>query len=240
MSYVEILDDSEGNRDHRSSLDTSYNYNDKQEDWEDGKSGWETVELVCYAAGGRPVPRFTWQINNDDLPDDDIFDNPAASNSDQGNVYRGYGYDNVIQDMEATLKFQVDDNLLSRLGSNYRIDTNPESGDFNFDVSCIVEQNNIQTSQEKVRIDVQKSYDDGHLKGSMIGIIVGVVVAVIVLVAAIALLIFAKTSGIWCFADDDYQHKDIQTSRPRGPGPQQPQQQQVHNRFKLNRSSRLS
>ena len=240
MSFVEILDDSEGNRDHRSSIDTSYNYDDKQEDWEDNKSGWETVELVCYAAGGRPLPKFTWQIGNSDLDDDDIFDNPSASNGDQGNVYRGYGYDNVIQDMEASLKFQVDDNLLSRLRDKHNIDTNPDSSTFTFDIECIVEQDGIQTSNEKVRIDVQKTYDDGHLKGSMIGIIVGVIVAVIILVAAIALLIFAKTSGIWCFADDDYQHKDIQTSRPRGPGPQQPQQQQVNNRLKLNKSSRLS
>merc|ERR1711997_679549 len=50
-------------------------------------------------------------------------------------------------------------------------------------------------------------------------------IAVIILVAAIALLIFAKSSAIWCFAEDDRNYKDPKASRPRGPGPQQPQQQ---------------
>ena len=94
---MDILDDSDGNRVPVSSIDTSYNYNDKEDHWEDGKSTWENVTLLCYAAGGRPLPRFSWQIRNTDLDDDDIFDNPSASNNGEGNVARSYGYNNVIQ-----------------------------------------------------------------------------------------------------------------------------------------------
>ena len=81
-----------------------------------------------------------------------------------------------------------------------------------------------------------KSYDNGHLKGSTIGIIVGVIAAVILLIAAIALLVFAKASGRWCFSEDDYRYREPADKRnqPRGPGhgPGQPrQQQQVYARF---------
>ena len=233
QSLVQIFDDSENERDSTTSVRTSYNWNDKQEDWEDDQSNWETVELICYAAGGRPLPKFTWQINGDDLPDDDLFQNDAASRDGDGQVYQSYGYKGVVQDMQAKLSFQVDTSLLERLNDRYNVETNPENGDFDFDIDCVVEQDGIETAKETVRIDVQKSHDDGHLKGSMIGIIVGVIIAVIILVAAIALLIFAKSSAIWCFKDDDRTYKDVQTSRPRGPGPQQPQQHQVHNRFKI-------
>ena len=232
QSLVEILDDSENERDATNSVRTKYNWNDKQEDWEDDESNWETVELICYAAGGRPLPKFTWQINGDDLSDDSNFDNEAARLDGAGTVYQSYGYKGAIQDMEAKLTFTVNTELLEILNSRHNIDTNPENGDFDFDIDCIVEQDGIETAKETVRIDVQKSHDDGHLKGSMIGVIVGVVVAVIILVAAVALLIFAKSSAIWCFAEDDRNYKDPKASRPRGPGPQQPQQQ-VYTRFKL-------
>ena len=158
MSYSQILDDTEGNREHKTSVNTSYNWNDNENNWEDGKSGWEHVELICYAEGGRPLPRFTWKINNDNLPDDNIFDNPSASNNGEGNVYRSYGYDSVIQDMQSTLKFQVDDKLLARLSDKHHINTNPESGEFNFDIDCVVAQNGIQTFREGMGINVQKTY----------------------------------------------------------------------------------
>ena len=230
-SLVEILDDND-NRDSTSSIQTSYNWNDKNKDWEDDKGNFENVELICYAAGGRPQPTFIWQINGDDLPNDDIFDNPAADSKPNGDLSRSYGMNSEIQDREVKLTFEVNTDLLSVLNSRYGVETNPDATSFDFDIDCIVEQNKQETAKETVRIVVQKSYDDGHLEGKMIGMIVGIVVAVIVLVAAIALLIFAKSSAIWCFADDERQYKDPQTSRPRGPpGPHQPQQHQVHNRF---------
>jgi len=227
QSQVEILDEND-NRDGVSSVSTTYNWNDKQEDWEkDGPNNFERVELTCYAAGGRPQPTFTWQINGYDLPDDDIFDNPAAGQSPNGDLSRSYGQNGEIQDRETTLSFEVSTDLINVLSDRYNVDTNPENGDFDFDIDCIVEQNSIETAKETVRIDVQKSYDDGHLKGTTIGMIVGIIIAVIILVAAIALLIFAKSSAIWCFADDERTYKDPQTSRPRGPGPQRgPQQPQ--------------
>ena len=230
-SMVDILDEND-QRDSVTSVRTSYNWNDKKNDWEDDKGNFESVELICYAAGGRPQPTFTWQINGDDLPNDDIFDNPAADQNPNGDLSRSYGMNGEIQDREVKLTFEVNTDLLEVLSSRYGVDTNPDASDFDFDIDCIVEQNKQETDTQTVRIDVAKSYDDGHLAGSTIGMIVGIIVAVIVLVAAIALLIFAKASAIWCFSDEERQYKDPQTSRPRGPpGPQQPQQHQVHNRF---------
>ena len=234
QSQVEILDEND-NRDGVSSISTVYNWNDKQEDWEkDQPNNFERVEITCYAAGGRPQPTFTWQINGDDLPNDDIFDNPAADQTPNGDLARSYGQNGEITDREVTLSFEISTDLINVLQDRYNVETNPENGDFDFDIDCVVEQNSIETAKESVRIDVQKSYDDGHLKGTTIGMIVGIIIAVIILVAAIALLIFAKSSAIWCFADDERTYKDPQTSRPRGPGPPRgpgQQQPQVHNRF---------
>ena len=63
-SVVEMLDDSEGDRSSSSSIKTKYNWNDKQEDWEDNEGSYDDVEVICYAAGGRPLPRFQVPFNN--------------------------------------------------------------------------------------------------------------------------------------------------------------------------------
>ena len=49
---------------------------------------------------------------------------------------------------------------------------------------------------------------------SLIGVIVGVVLAVILLIVAIALLVFAKASNRWCFADDDYKNPNDARAHP--------------------------
>ena len=61
---MELLDDSEGDRSPSSSIKTKYNWNDKQEDWEDNEGSYEDVEIICYAAGGRPEPTFQVPSNN--------------------------------------------------------------------------------------------------------------------------------------------------------------------------------
>ena len=48
----------------------------------------------------------------------------------------------------------------------------------------------------------------------MIGVIVGVVLAVILLIVAIALLVFAKASNRWCFAEDDYKNPNDARAHP--------------------------
>ena len=63
--------------------------------------------------------------------------------------------------MESTLKFTVNQDLLQRLRDRHNIDTNPENGDFDFDVDCEVLQDGQSTDQQSMRVDVQKvSYNN--------------------------------------------------------------------------------
>ena len=102
-----------------------------------------------------------------------------------------------------------------------------------------MQQDNQVVNQvaNKMQIDVQRVYDDGNLKGSMIGIIVGVVLAVILLIIAVGLLVFAKATSRWCFADDyddpsnAKSHPNARTGRQtdmRRPNPGPNQQPQVY------------
>jgi hypothetical protein len=86
------------------------------------------------------------------------------------------------------------------------------------------------------RINIKKAYDDGNLTAGTIGIIVGVVVAVILAVIAIALLVFAKSSGRWCFAEDEEAYRKPQEAKPRSAGgpPSHTQSAQVHRFILLN------
>ena len=88
-------------------------------------------------------------------------------------------------------------------------------------------QGNTIQPTESMRINVRRTFDDGNLKGSMIGVIVGVVLAAILLIVAVALLVFAKSTSKWCFADD-YDNPANAKSHPRSqqgraPGNQQAQ-----------------
>ena len=47
----------------QTSIDTTYNWDTKEEEWNDGKSSYEKVEVKCQAYGGRPIPEFKWYIN---------------------------------------------------------------------------------------------------------------------------------------------------------------------------------
>merc|ERR1711983_683006 len=101
----------------------------------------------------------------------------------------------------------IDDNLLEIL-EDEGVDTNPSNGRFTFDVECeVVQGNQLTQNGNRMRINVDRPYDDGNLKGSMIGVIVGVVLAV-------ALLVFAKATSRWCFADD-YDNPSNAKSHPR-------------------------
>jgi hypothetical protein len=46
------------------------------------------------------------------------------------------------------------------------------------------------------------------LKGETIGMIVGIVLAVVLVVFVVLLLLFARATGRWCFADDEYGYQD--------------------------------
>ncbi len=54
------LEDGEDNDVQNDEIETTYNYNDRNGDWEDDKTGWESLEFVALAYGGRPDPTFTW------------------------------------------------------------------------------------------------------------------------------------------------------------------------------------
>lgn len=221
QSYTRLTD----NRDTEiKTLDTSYNYNIKKEEWESGKSDWENLEFKCTAYGGRPTPKFLWYIdsnNNDPLAGSDGF---TVTEGQIGSSDR-YGY---VKHMESRITFRVDDKLLRRL-EKYNINTNPSNGVISFELRCDVQQNLVSAPERPtVRLNVKKSYDDGNLTAGTIGIIVGVVVAVILAVIAIALLVFAKSSGRWCFADDEEAYRKPQEARPRtagGPPAQSAQRQ---------------
>jgi len=200
------------------SLETSYNYNSKEEKWEAGKGDWETVEFRCQALGGRPQPKFQWYIennNNDPLVNGDgiQISETFLPSSDRGNY---------IRNLESRITFKVDDRLLTRL-NKYSINTNPSNGLISFELRCFPQQDlGPSTDIKSVRLNVKRSYDDGNMKAGTIGLIVGVVIAVVLVVIAIALLVFAKSSGRWCFADDEEAYRKPQDSKPRSakPGPQ--------------------
>ena len=54
------------------------------------------------------------------------------------------------------MKFTVNPELLERLRDRHNVDTNPENGDFDFDIDCDVLQDGQSTDQQSMRIDVQK------------------------------------------------------------------------------------
>jgi hypothetical protein len=87
------------------------------------------------------------------------------------------------------------------------------------------------TQQSRNLATFNKKHYFPYFKGSMIGVIIGVVLAVILLIVAVGLLVFAKASGRWCFADDyeDVNAKQNPRSQMgRGPMPPANQQAQVY------------
>lgn len=94
---------------YETSIDSSYNWDTKEEEYIDGKSGWERIEFACLAYGGRPVPTFRWYINNernDDLTEDNTFN---IATSSIGSDYR------YIENYQSSIDFQVDHNLIDKL-----------------------------------------------------------------------------------------------------------------------------
>ena len=55
--YLNDVEDKDVDNDN---IDTKYNYNDRNDDWEDDVTGWETLEFTALAYGGRPEPTFNW------------------------------------------------------------------------------------------------------------------------------------------------------------------------------------
>ncbi len=93
---------------YETSIDTEFNWNTKEDEWEEGKGGWEDVEFSCVAYGGRPIPTFVWYIDDGDELDynDNHFD---ISDSSLGSDYK------YIENYMSTIKFGINHELIERL-----------------------------------------------------------------------------------------------------------------------------
>ena len=49
------------------SVDTTYNWDDRNDDWWGDYSNYENLVLTCGALGGRPEPTFLWYIENNQV-----------------------------------------------------------------------------------------------------------------------------------------------------------------------------
>merc|ERR1712012_407811 len=179
----------------------------------EGKGSYDRHELLCVARYGRPQPEIVWRINNDqnELRSDGTF----TIRDGKGDTHGSSG---IVYDWESEISFTVDREFLDYLESEHGIDTNPQSGSFSFDLECdTIQGQNGEYWNERIttRINVNKVYDSGRLTANQIGMIVGIVLGVLVLMIIVAavLLIFAKSTERWCFANDDYQYRAPQDKR---------------------------
>jgi len=245
VDILGTLPNQNNQRTQQSSYQVAYNWNDRNEDWEDdGNRQFDQLEFYCQAPGARPNPQFKWYIGQgrgQEIQGTDDFLKLSDPQNHRGSSIRQYGYRGMIQDYESQLTMKIDQDLLDFLNTRANIDTNPEQGNFQFDLTCEVDTsgnngnggqsgNNMQT----VTVMVTKSYDNGMLPASTIGIIVGCIVAGVLVVVAISLLLFARSRSMWCF--DDYNDANDPRSRPQqaglqqGPAPNQPPQQRPYRR----------
>jgi len=191
----------------------NYNWNTKRDEWVDGTGSYERLELKCLSQFGRPQPRLIWMINREEIDGESWIKDSGVS--------RGRCYDNnqYVCDFESTIEFEINDELLTYLYNTHNTDTNPQSGQINFDLECYVKQgddSNIYYEERMTtRIEVLRIYDNGNYTKEEIGMIVGITLGVLVLfiVGGVLLLIFAKSTERWCFADDGYQYRDPQDKR---------------------------
>jgi len=194
--------------------DVKYNYDEWRDRWMDGESGYERHEIECNAMYGSPTPEITWSINRQKI-------------SDNNNVFRvmdgkGFTHDpsGLVFDWVSELSWEVNREFLDYLDQNHNIDVNPSSGEFTFDLECNADQGNNGEYYSEIsttRVRVTRIYDSDELTKNEIGIIVGSTfggLAVLLILLTVALLIFAKSTGRWCFTDEnDYRYQDPQDKR---------------------------
>lgn len=211
QSTIELFDNNGDSIDR--DLETSFNYDTHRDEWIEGKSSYEKVEISCAARGATPAPTIYWVINGDD--NKQIDENTNQIFDVQTRKINNYDQEGLIEDTISELDFDVNQELLDYLYSEHAIDINPQSGDFSFDLECYAEQGNngeYSKMDEKVTVKVTKLYDSDALLPETVGMIVGIVLAVIVVILVVLLLLFAKATSRWCFEDDEYNYQD-----PRDP-----------------------
>lgn len=191
-----------------SMYEVNYNYDDWRDRWMDGTGSYETHELMCVSKYGRPAPEIVWSINREELDNGNIF----KIMDGKGDTYDVNG---LVYDWESELRFTVDGEFLDYLYNEHGIDTNPESGEFSFDLECNANQGtNGEYYSERVytRVTVKRIYDSDRLTNSEIGYVVGGVLGglAVIIIIAVLLVIFLKSTERGCFANDDYQYRDPQ------------------------------
>jgi len=227
-------DQTNNQRNQQSSWQMTYQWSDRNEDWEDDTNRqFDQLDLYCNAAGARPNPTFRWYVGQGrgaEIMGDKEFLKVTDPTNHLGTSVRQYGYNGMIQDYESQLTMKLDTDMLEFLNTQANIDTNPEGGNFQFDLTCEVDTSATNRgggggaqTQEVLTIMVTKSYDNGMLPASTIGIIVGCLVAGILVIVAIGLLLVARSRNMWCF--DDYNDPNDPRSRPQQAGIQQPSNQ---------------
>jgi len=196
-----------------------YNWDENKEQWRDGESGAQTIEWNCLAKYGRPAPTFVWTINGDDrneLHGESLFN--IKDNSDT--TYDQGGY---IKDMVSTTKFDINQEFMDYLYNTHNININPENGEINFDLECTIEQGDqgeYNSETIRSRFKLRRVYFRDAMKASTIGMIVGLVLAGLILIVVVMLLVFAKATDRWCFADDEYGYQDPRDHKRRPPSHQ--------------------
>eukprot|EP00092_Neocalanus_flemingeri_P039239 GFUD01042718.1.p1 GENE.GFUD01042718.1~~GFUD01042718.1.p1 ORF type:complete len:383 (+),score=84.20 GFUD01042718.1:162-1310(+) len=193
--------------------DIWYNFDERRNEWRDGTSGFERIEIQCNARYGRPIPEITWTINRDERNELHSQNNIFTIRDGTGDTHDATGY---IKDWVSEFSFEVNEEFMAYLAETHSIDVNPESGEFTFDLDCIVDQGtNGEYNSERVntRVNVKRIYNSNAMKGTTIGMIVGIVLAVLIAIVVVLVLVFAKATERWCFADDEYQYRDPQEKR---------------------------
>jgi len=197
-----------------------YNWDSNREDWRSGESGYQTIEWSCLAKYGSPAPTFVWTINGDDrneLHNENLFN--IRDNSDI--TYDQGGY---IKDMVSEMRFDVNDEFMDYLYNTHGIDPNPENGEINFDLECNVEQGasgEYNSESIRTRFNVKRVYFRDSMRAGTIGMIVGLVLAGLILIIVVMLLVFAKATERWCFADGEYGYQDPRDQKRRPPSQSQ-------------------
>ena len=90
-------------------------------------------------------------------------------------LQRCYDNNQYVCDFESTIEFEINDELLTYLYNTHNTDTNPQSGQINFDLECYVKQgddSNIYYEERMTtRIEVLRIYDNGNYTKEEIGMI---------------------------------------------------------------------
>ena len=101
VDILGTLPNQNNQRTQQSSYQVAYNWNDRNEDWEDdGNRQFDQLEFYCQAPGARPNPQFKWYIGQgrgQEIQGTDDFLKLSDPQNHRGSSIRQYGYRGMIQ-----------------------------------------------------------------------------------------------------------------------------------------------